>query len=47
MPKFHDRILIVDDEVHVRNLFKRILLNEGYVGECVATGVEAIEKQKR
>ena len=47
MPKFHDRILIVDDEVHVRNLFKRILLNEGYEVECVATGVEAIEKLKR
>jgi ATP-dependent Lon protease len=47
MGEFHDRILIVDDEEHVRNLFKRVLLKEGYEVECAASGIEAIEKLEK
>jgi CheY-like chemotaxis protein len=44
MSESHERILVVDDEVHVRILFSRILQKEGYEVECAASGREAIEK---
>ena len=40
----HEKILIVDDEKHVRALFERVLVKEGYQVECAASGSEAIEK---
>jgi DNA-binding NtrC family response regulator len=41
---FHEKILIVDDEKHVRALFERVLVKEGYQVECAASGHEAIDK---
>lgn len=40
----HEKILVVDDEKHVRALFERVLAKEGYDVECAASGSEAIEK---
>jgi DNA-binding NtrC family response regulator len=40
----HEKILVVDDEKHVRTLFERVLVKEGYQVECAASGSEAIEK---
>ena len=40
----HEKILVVDDEKHVRVLFERILAKEGYEVECAASGNEAIDK---
>jgi DNA-binding NtrC family response regulator len=44
MTESHERILVVDDEKHVRVLFSRILQKEGYEVECASSGSEAIEK---
>ena len=44
MTESHERILVVDDEKHVRILFSRILQKEGYEVECASSGTEAIEK---
>ena len=44
MTESHERILVVDDEEHVRILFSRILQKEGYEVECASSGSEAIEK---
>jgi DNA-binding NtrC family response regulator len=44
MTESHERILVVDDEKHVRILFSRILQKEGYEVECASSGSEAIEK---
>jgi DNA-binding NtrC family response regulator len=41
---FHEKILIVDDEKHVRALFERVLVKEGYDVKCAASGREAIDK---
>jgi DNA-binding NtrC family response regulator len=38
------RILVVDDEKHVRALYSRVLQKEGYEVECASSGSEAIEK---
>jgi DNA-binding NtrC family response regulator len=40
----HEKILVVDDEKHVRTLFERVLVKEGYQVECAASGSEAIGK---
>jgi DNA-binding NtrC family response regulator len=40
----HEKILVVDDEKHVRTLFERVLIKEGYQVECAASGSEAIDK---
>jgi DNA-binding NtrC family response regulator len=40
----HEKILVVDDEKHVRALFERVLVKEGYQVECAASGCEAIDK---
>jgi DNA-binding NtrC family response regulator len=40
----HEKILVVDDEKHVRALFERVLVKEGYQVECAASGSEAIDK---
>jgi DNA-binding NtrC family response regulator len=40
----HEKILVVDDEKHVRVLFERVLVKEGYQVECAASGSEAIDK---
>ena len=44
MTESRERILIVDDEEHVRNLFSRILQKEGYKVQCASSGDEAIDK---
>jgi DNA-binding NtrC family response regulator len=44
MTESHEKILVVDDEEHVRVLFKRVLLKEGYEVDCAASGSEAIDK---
>jgi len=44
MTESPERILVVDDEKHVRVLFSRVLQKEGYEVECAASGSEAIEK---
>jgi DNA-binding NtrC family response regulator len=44
MTESHERILVVDDEEHVRILFSRVLQKEGYEVECASSGSEAIEK---
>src|SRR5262245_30297530 len=44
MPDAHEKILVVDDEKHVRTLFERVLVREGYQVECAASGSEAIDK---
>ncbi|MEO0250041.1 MAG: response regulator [candidate division WOR-3 bacterium] len=38
------RILVVDDEEHIRLLFKEELEDEGYVVDLASNGVEALEK---
>ncbi len=38
-----DRILVVDDEVNMQALFKKILSKEGYQVETVSSGVEAVK----
>ncbi len=38
-----DRILVVDDEVNMRALFKKILSKEGYQVETVSSGDEAVK----
>ena len=40
-------ILVVDDEEHIRLLFKEELEDEGYAVELASNGVEALEKLKR
>jgi CheY-like chemotaxis protein len=40
-------ILVVDDEEHIRLLFKEELEDEGYTVELASNGVEALEKLKR
>lgn len=37
------KILVVDDEAPVRDMFKDLLRNEGYQTQTVATGEEALE----
>ena len=44
MTESHEKILVVDDEKHVRILFERVLLKEGYQVECAASGSEAMDK---
>jgi DNA-binding NtrC family response regulator len=44
MTESHERILVVDDEEHVRILFSRVLQKDGYEVDCAASGSEAIEK---
>lgn len=38
------RILVVDDEPHVRDALARVLLDEGYVVDVAEEGVEALER---
>ena len=40
------RILLVDDEEHIRLLFKEELEEEGYAIDLASNGVEALEKLK-
>jgi CheY-like chemotaxis protein len=40
-------ILIVDDEEHIRLLFKEELEDEGYAVDLASNGLEALEKVKR
>ncbi len=40
------RILLVDDEEHIRLLFKEELEEEGYVIDLASNGFEALEKLK-
>ena len=40
-------ILIVDDEEHIRLLFKEELEDEGYSVDLASNGLEALEKLKR
>jgi DNA-binding NtrC family response regulator len=47
MTASQQRILVVDDEEHVRTLFRRVLQKEGYEVDCAASGNEAIEKLGR
>jgi DNA-binding NtrC family response regulator len=47
MTASQQRILVVDDEEHVRTLFSRVLRKEGYEVDCAASGTEAIEKLDR
>ncbi|MHB8481965.1 MAG: sigma-54-dependent transcriptional regulator [Nitrospiria bacterium] len=42
-----DRILVVDDEVNMLALFKKILGKEGYQVETVSTGEEAIRRLEK
>lgn len=44
MMESRERILVVDDEEHVRGLFSRILQKEGYEVQCASSGNEAIDK---
>jgi len=44
MSDIPERILVVDDELHVRILYSRVLEKEGYKVDCVASGGEALEK---
>ena len=39
-------ILVVDDDIILLGLFKRILEREGFVAHCVESGEEAIEQIK-
>ena len=41
------KILVVDDEEHIRLLFKEELEDEGYAVDLAANGLEALEKLKR
>jgi DNA-binding NtrC family response regulator len=47
MTESHERILVVDDEEHVRTLFSRVLQKEGYEVDCAASGSQAMEKLTR
>jgi class 3 adenylate cyclase/FixJ family two-component response regulator len=38
------KILVVDDEIHIRELCQRLLRGEGYEVETAADGVEALER---
>jgi two-component system response regulator (stage 0 sporulation protein F) len=40
-------ILVVDDEEHIRLLFKEELEDEGYTVDLASNGLEALEKLKR
>jgi two-component system, response regulator, stage 0 sporulation protein F len=40
-------ILVVDDEEHIRLLFKEELEDEGYAVDLASNGLEALEKVKR
>jgi two-component system response regulator (stage 0 sporulation protein F) len=40
------KLLVVDDEEHIRMLFKEELEEEGYVVELASNGLEALEKVK-
>ena len=40
-------ILVVDDDIILLGLFKRILEREGFVPHCVESGEEAIERIKQ
>jgi CheY-like chemotaxis protein len=40
------RILLVDDEKHIRLLFKEVLEEEGYLIDLASDGFEALEKLK-
>jgi two-component system, response regulator, stage 0 sporulation protein F len=40
------KILVVDDEEHIRLLFKEELEEEGYAVELAANGLEALDKVK-
>ena len=40
------RILVVDDEEHIRLLFKEELEDEGYAVDLASNGLEALEKLK-
>jgi DNA-binding NtrC family response regulator len=44
MTESHEKILVVDDEEHVRVLFSRVLQKEGYEVDCASSGNEAIDK---
>jgi len=39
-------ILVVDDDIIMREVLKRVLEREGFVTHCVASGEEAIEQIK-
>jgi CheY-like chemotaxis protein len=41
------RVLLVDDEKHIRLVFKEELEEEGYVIDLASDGFEALEKLKR
>jgi DNA-binding response OmpR family regulator len=41
------RILVVDDDLNILKVFKRILEKEGYVVETADTGKEALKKIKK
>ena len=43
----HARILVVDDDVNIRNTMKAILEDEGYLVDLAATGNDAIKKTKK
>jgi DNA-binding NtrC family response regulator len=43
----HARILVVDDDVSIRNTMKAILEDERYLVDLAATGSEAIKKTKK
>jgi len=38
------RILVIDDDVNILRVFRRILEKEGYIVETVETGKEALKK---
>ncbi|MEM3384165.1 MAG: response regulator [Nitrososphaeria archaeon] len=44
MERSKKRILIIDDDKYVQQVFTRILEKQGYIIECAETGQEAIEK---
>jgi DNA-binding response OmpR family regulator len=41
------RILVVDDDINILRVFKRILEKEGYIVETAETGKVALEKIKK
>ena len=40
------KILVVDDEINIRELIKKYAKYEGHIVECACNGIEAIEKVK-
>ncbi len=42
IPKQHS-VLIVDDDIHLLNMFKELLINQGYICETASDGKSAIE----